>query len=150
MTSWRCALGVRTVLLLQLACLIQVQAQGRYATDRELALKRAPSAYTSQLSTYQASRNWRNAFAISETAPGKKRCAFLCSANLRDADQRAIATMAAAPQVYESAAGHPLKVVSAVAKQQCDICVVYAVLAAAETACSSAVAAQCWQQQAER
>jgi hypothetical protein len=122
------------ILVLQLIGLNQVQAQGHYVGD-VLTLKRAPSAYTTLAAIRSASANWRNAHKVARTVAGKKQCANLCSANLGDAEQKGIATMATAPQVYNTSAAYGrLGVVSAVANQECGICVAYAVVAAAETA----------------
>jgi hypothetical protein len=129
------AVAVCALVLLQLLCLSRVQAQGHYIAGDVLTLKRAPSAYTSLTSIRRQSANWRSAHRVAQTAAGKKQCAFLCSANLREEGQKGIATMATAPQVYNTSAAHGrLQVVSAVAEQECGICVAYAVVAAAETA----------------
>lgn len=123
------------VLFLQLLCLNGVLAQGHYVAGDVLTLKRAPSAYTTLSAIRSTSANWRTAHKLARTVAGRKQCAFLCSADLTDESQEGIATMATAPQVYNtSAANGRLTVVSAVAKQQCGICVAYAVVAAAETA----------------
>jgi hypothetical protein len=129
------AVAVCALVLLQLLCLSGVQAQGHYIAGDVLTLKRAPSAYTTLSAIRSTSANWRNAHRVARTVAGKKQCAFLCSADLTDEGQEGIASMATAPQVYNTSAAHGrLKVVSAVAKQQCGICVAYAVVAAAETA----------------
>jgi hypothetical protein len=129
------AAAVVFIFLLQLLCLSRVQAQGHYVAGDVLTLKRAPPAYTSLTGIYNQSVNWRNAHEVAQTAAGKKQCAFLCSANLREEGQKGIATMATAPQVYNTSAAHGrLQVLSAVTEQECGICVAYAVVAAAETA----------------
>jgi hypothetical protein len=121
--------------LLQLVCLSRVQAQGHYVAGDVLTLKRAPSAYTTLSAIRSSSANWRNAHRVARTAAGKKQCAYLCSADLTDEGQKGIATMATAPQLYNTSAAYGrVRVVSAVAKQECGICVAYAVVAAAETA----------------
>jgi hypothetical protein len=129
------AASVVFLVLLQLVCLSRVQAQGHYVAGDVLTLKRAPAAYTSLTSIRRQSANWRSAHRVAQTAAGAKQCAFLCSANLREEGQKGIATMATAPQVYNTSAAHGrLQVLSAVAEQECGICVAYAVVAAAETA----------------
>jgi hypothetical protein len=133
-TNTSAAAVVFAVLLLQLVCLSWVQAQGHQA-GVDVKLKRAPSGFKSLANIRRESINWRNAYRVSSTAAGKKQCAYLCSADLRGEEEFAIATMATAPQVYNTSAAHGrLHVVSAVANQECYICVAYAVVAAAETA----------------
>jgi hypothetical protein len=123
------------VLVVQLVCLSRVQAQGHYVAGDVLTLKRAPQAYTALSAIRKESANWRNAYRVARTAAGKKQCAFLCSADLTDEGQKGIANMATAPQVFNTTSVHGrVRVVSAVVKQECGICVAHAVVAAAETA----------------